>query len=308
MLGYAWLARGRPATARRLLREGATLLRDGDAVGMRPWALAGIAQACAQAGDAAGARAALEEMGAVPLAHSGFALDVQLAHAWTAAVAGELSRARALALGAAAEAGARGQAGFAVRALHEACRLGAAAAPASSATGPASSATGPASSGAAPTAAAVLADAAARVEGTFAPLAADHAAALAAGDAPGLLDVAARFAAAGFLLVAAESAAAAAAALRDAGRAASARRADARAAAWLRECEGARPPTLPPAGPAEELTPREREVALLAAGGLSSAEIAERLVVSVRTVDNHLQRAYGKLGIGGRHELAAALR
>ncbi|MET0769573.1 MAG: helix-turn-helix transcriptional regulator [Solirubrobacteraceae bacterium] len=46
---------------------------------------------------------------------------------------------------------------------------------------------------------------------------------------------------------------------------------------------------------------------MLAAGGLSSAEIAARLVVSVRTVDNHLQRAYGKLGIGSRQELAGAL-
>ena len=286
MLGYAWLARGRPATARRLLREGATLLRDGDAVGMRPWALAGIAQASAQAGDAAGARAALAEMGAVPLAHSGFALDVQLAHAWTAAVEGELSRARALALEAAAEARARGQDGFALRALHEACRLGAA--------------------GELP--AGWVAELAARVEGPVAPLVAEHAAALAAGDAQALLDAAARLAAADRLLVAAEAGAAAAAALRAEGREASARRAEARAAAWLRDCEGARPPTLPPAGPAEELTPREREVALLAAGGLSSAEIAARLVVSVRTVDNHLQRAYGKLGVGGRHELAEALR
>jgi DNA-binding NarL/FixJ family response regulator len=59
--------------------------------------------------------------------------------------------------------------------------------------------------------------------------------------------------------------------------------------------------------PGSPLTPREREVALLAAGGLSSPAIAERLVVSVRTVDNHLQRVYGKLGIGGRGELPAAL-
>ena len=286
MLGYAWLARGRPATARRLLRESATLLRDGDAVGMRPWALAGIAQACAQAGDAAGARAALEEMGAVPLAHSGFALDVALAHAWTAAVEGELSRARALARAGADEALARGQEGFALRAWHEACRLGAADAATATA----------------------LAGLAARVEGPLAPLAAAHAAALAAREAPALLDVADGFAATGLVLVAAESAGAAAAILREAGRTASARRADGRAAAWLRDCEGARPPTLPAAGAAEELTPREREVALLAAGGLSSATIAERLVVSVRTVDNHLQRAYAKLGISGRHELDGALR
>ena len=48
-------------------------------------------------------------------------------------------------------------------------------------------------------------------------------------------------------------------------------------------------------------------MARLAAEGLSSREIASRLVVSARTVENHLQRAYEKLGVGGRDELAAAL-
>ena len=53
----------------------------------------------------------------------------------------------------------------------------------------------------------------------------------------------------------------------------------------------------------DELTRREREIAELAALGLSSRQIAERLVVSVRTVDNHLQRVYRKLGIARRAEL-----
>ena len=51
------------------------------------------------------------------------------------------------------------------------------------------------------------------------------------------------------------------------------------------------------------LTRREREVANLAARGLSNHEIAERLVISARTVGNHLQRAYAKLGVRGREEL-----
>jgi len=55
------------------------------------------------------------------------------------------------------------------------------------------------------------------------------------------------------------------------------------------------------------LTRRENEVARLAGGGLSNREIADELVVSVRTVENHLQRAYDKLGISGRDELAATL-
>lgn len=56
------------------------------------------------------------------------------------------------------------------------------------------------------------------------------------------------------------------------------------------------------------LTGREQHVARLAADGLSSQEIAARLVLSVRTVDNHLQRAYAKLGVTSRGELAHMLR
>ncbi|PZG10630.1 LuxR family transcriptional regulator, partial [Micromonospora craterilacus] len=56
--------------------------------------------------------------------------------------------------------------------------------------------------------------------------------------------------------------------------------------------------------PADPLTSRERLVAELAAGGATNAEIAERLVLSVRTVENHLSRAYAKLGITSRGDLA----
>ncbi|WP_269782092.1 LuxR C-terminal-related transcriptional regulator [Nocardioides sp. R-C-SC26] len=56
------------------------------------------------------------------------------------------------------------------------------------------------------------------------------------------------------------------------------------------------------------LTPREREIALMAAGGASNIAIADRLTLSVRTVENHLSRAYDKLGVRSRHELTQALR
>ena len=49
------------------------------------------------------------------------------------------------------------------------------------------------------------------------------------------------------------------------------------------------------------------EIAALAVQRLASKEIAKQLHLSVRTVDNHLQRIYTKLGIGGRSELAGAL-
>ncbi len=49
--------------------------------------------------------------------------------------------------------------------------------------------------------------------------------------------------------------------------------------------------------PIDTLTRREREIILLAAVGLSSAEIAERLVISRRTVETHRARAMHKLGL-----------
>lgn len=55
-----------------------------------------------------------------------------------------------------------------------------------------------------------------------------------------------------------------------------------------------------------DLTPREREIALLAARGMNRREIAERLSVSPRTVDFHLGRVHRKLGLRQRSELSAA--
>jgi DNA-binding CsgD family transcriptional regulator len=60
-------------------------------------------------------------------------------------------------------------------------------------------------------------------------------------------------------------------------------------------------------GQTAALTRREREVARLAAANRSSREIADRLGLSVRTVDNYLSRAYAKLGVSGRTELAPHL-
>jgi DNA-binding CsgD family transcriptional regulator len=56
----------------------------------------------------------------------------------------------------------------------------------------------------------------------------------------------------------------------------------------------------------EALTHRERQVASLAAEGLSNREIAQRLVVTVKTVEWHLGHVYAKLG-GSRRDLASKL-
>jgi DNA-binding NarL/FixJ family response regulator len=56
------------------------------------------------------------------------------------------------------------------------------------------------------------------------------------------------------------------------------------------------------------LTRREHEVAALAAGGLSNRAIADRLSLSVRTVEHHLQHTYDKLGVSDRGQLEDIVR
>jgi DNA-binding NarL/FixJ family response regulator len=111
----------------------------------------------------------------------------------------------------------------------------------------------------------------------------------------------------GALLFAADAAAQAAAAYSRQGRRGSAHAAAAYAHRLAQACEGACTPALIAITAPLPLTPREREIVTLAAGGLSNRQIAQRLVVSVRTVENHLYRACAKLGTTDRTELAALL-
>ena len=65
----------------------------------------------------------------------------------------------------------------------------------------------------------------------------------------------------------------------------------------------------PPAGAGvDALTPAERRVAEIAAGGATNREIARRLYLSPKTVEMHLRSAYRKLDLQGRSGLATALR
>ncbi|MFI6600601.1 LuxR C-terminal-related transcriptional regulator [Nonomuraea sp. NPDC050536] len=145
--------------------------------------------------------------------------------------------------------------------------------------------------------------AALRVDGVLAPLFARHAAARTASD---LLAVSASFADLGFVLYAAEAAAQAAARYLEAGEPRKATGAETRAWALSQRCQGPRTPALVGLS-LPGLTPRQREVATLAAQGLTNREIAARLVLSVRTVANTLYAVYEKTGTPDRKALAEIL-
>ncbi|TMR93165.1 helix-turn-helix domain-containing protein [Nonomuraea basaltis] len=55
--------------------------------------------------------------------------------------------------------------------------------------------------------------------------------------------------------------------------------------------------------PLAVLTPQERQIAQLAAQGLSNRDIAARLFLSARTVGQHLYKAFPKLGVTSRTKL-----
>src|SRR5439155_26265134 len=83
-----------------------------------------------------------------------------------------------------------------------------------------------------------------------------------------------------------------------------------RAQVLLASCGPAATPMLEGTGQRQALstlTRREQEVALLAAQGMSKREIADMLFLSVRTIGNHINHLYAKLGIGSREELRLAL-
>ena len=132
-----------------------------------------------------------------------------------------------------------------------------------------------------------------------------HATAAVEGDADALFAAAREFSAHGYLLYAAEAAGGAVRAFRT-GRDTQALAASTLLADVLARCDVLHTPALLAVQPS--LTTRERQVAELAAEGVRSREIADRLFLSPRTVENHLQRVYAKLGVSRRGELAPALR
>ncbi|MEV6333048.1 LuxR C-terminal-related transcriptional regulator [Streptomyces sp. NPDC051909] len=281
-LGELELLAGHPATARRWFAEAANRARrHHNARTLNP-ALNGIAVCAAQLGDLEAAKRALSEARNYPPLGIFIALECQ-ALACLAAATGDLRRARRLLVDGATVARTARLIPPEMTLLVDVARLGGA-------------------NQVAPR----LAELAQDCDGPFAVARAHLAAGLAA-DSPGQLsNVAGELESIGADLLAAEAASAAAGAYERAGQVRKASAAARLANTCAGRCEGVRTPLLTAALSAS-LTAREREVALLAAQGTPSKEIAASFHLSVRTVDNHLQHAYTKLGVTTRRELAATL-
>jgi DNA-binding CsgD family transcriptional regulator/type II secretory pathway predicted ATPase ExeA len=153
-----------------------------------------------------------------------------------------------------------------------------------------------------------LGELAARVDGDMSAARLTYAAAAAAKDSAALQAAAARFEEVGANLYAAEALGEAAVHLRRDGSARDGAAAQQKAARLLARCEGAVTPFVRAIGARAHLTPAELDTALQAATGSTDKQIAEMMHLSVRTVENRLHRAYQKLGLSHRRELAEALR
>jgi len=213
-----------------------------------------------------------------------FGPQLKIAESWLAAAEGNVSAAIELALQAARLASESGQQAIEMLALHDAARFGD------------------------QTCLDRLVEVATATGGQLATVIAAHAEAVRGRDAAGIAAAAQRFEEIGALLSAADAAAQAAVAFEgrdDRRRSVQAAGAANRLAA---ECGGIRTPALDLAAHPLPLTVREREIANLVAAGLSNRDIADRLTVSVRTVEGHLYRACIKLDISDREELAALIR
>lgn len=144
------------------------------------------------------------------------------------------------------------------------------------------------------------------VDGPRVGVAARFAAAMLVEDGPELASASEDFEAIGDFPAAADAAAYAALAYRRKELRGSALGCAVRAEALADQC-GAETPAVGQVREPLPLTEREREIVKLLGQGLSNREVAERLTVSVRTVEGHIYRAMAKTGTASREELARLL-
>jgi DNA-binding CsgD family transcriptional regulator len=213
-------------------------------------------------------------------------LDYQrsLAAAWVAAGQGGISEAITFLLSAAQRAAAKGQFAAEVVCLQTATQFGDR------------------------TSAPRLRELASIVEGPRVGLAARFAEAMRDSDPAELSSLSTEFENIGDLVAAVDAAAQAALAYRRQSLQGSALGCSTRAAALAEQCGGASTPAFRQATAPLPLTDREREIVMMIGEGLSNRAVAERLTVSVRTVESHIYRAMSKTGTTSRDELAALLR
>jgi DNA-binding CsgD family transcriptional regulator len=284
LVGWSALLAGKSKTARAWLEEGTAICHRYMADGGHLVALEGVlAQATSLRGDLRRAETALAAARAAVAAPPTEQPWVELCEAWVLWAGGDRSGAAAAALHAASGWRAAGFISLESWALHEEARLG-------DLSGVER-----------------LEELADCCEGELVRALAAHARALADGDASGLERSSVAFERLGLILFAAETAAEAAVAHRRGGNSNRSRVPALRSAALATECEGSRSPALDHVSTRGALTERELQVARMASGGTPSADVAVRLGLSVRTVENHLQQAYSKLGVSSRAELAAIL-
>ena len=284
ILGLTALLEGRLATSAKRFREGASIFGELRHHGER-WCLGGLAIATGMAGDPNASAAAVAEIDKVPTTPVLLSEPESLrGKAWAAYAGGHLVDSRRFLADAAALARDTGQRPLELAALHDMARIG----------HPADVVDR-------------MAELTPTVDGELSALRLDHVRGLIAEDGELLERTAAAFEELGLQLFAAEAFADATAAFSRRSERRRADNASVRSRSAAARCEGARTPSLVHATTTVPLTRRELEIATLASQGHASKAIAERLFLSSRTVDNHLQRVYVKLGVTKRDELAGAL-
>ena len=284
VLGEVWRDAGYGRRALHHFREAVTLAEPAQQQASLVWSWVGVAQGHLLLGEIEPAEQALHEADRVdsPLATSWTTRE--RTRAWLIAARGDLSAARDLVTEVADASARDGMLGFESAARHDMVRFGDAAAVVDR-----------------------LTELVAVIEGPWVRAFHAHALAVVADDATAMTEALDRFEAMDSVTHAAEVAVELAELHRRHGDPRAATAAEQRARALVERSEGARTPGLQRGVAVVPLTAREHEVALLATGGLTSHEIAARLVLSTRTVDTHLARVYRKLGITGRDQLDGAL-
>ena len=285
LLGNAELVRGAVAEAARLVHEAvAGVQRHAVTTGLRPASYFALAEAHAKLGHAAEANdAAAEARAVVPPDFLFMHTGLSLAGGWAMAASGRLGEAVASVQQAARLARDRGQPTHELACIQAAAQWGDA------------------------SQAARARELAGALSLPLADAVALHAQALSAGDGEGLLAASAKYRGIGDRAAAADAAAQASVAFDESQQHRRGMYAAALARELADECGGLCTPALrTPAG--LKLSGRQRDVIELVVAGLSNRQIADQLVMSVRTVEGHVYRACQRVGAQSREELASIIR